>query len=109
MDADIELNISFRFLALSDAQAEKLRASELEVTFGKHHKTSKNVGCVVLASGVIAHLSNFIVDNSVTEDEYDIFISFCTEYDTRIIDIPAYVNEAVKRLGSKLVLSYTII
>lgn len=108
MESDIELKISFRFLELSEKQATALRSSELVAKFGTHFKTKSITGIVPLNVVNINQISIFIDENNISKETTDIFISFVTEYDTRIIDIPSFVNQAVIKLSCKLVLSYTI-
>jgi hypothetical protein len=108
MDSDIELNISFRFSELSDNQADALKDVIPEAGFGTHYKTKKTTGSVPLSEPIIPLLSMFIEKHDIEKDNTDIFISFVSEYDTRIIDVPNYVNLAVVKLGSKITLSYTI-
>ena len=109
MDSDIELKISFRISELSEKQAVALKEVIPESGFGKHHKTKKTTGIIPLRNNNIPLISSFMNSNNISKDITDIFISFVSEYDTRIIDVPDYVNQAVIKLGSKLTLSYTII
>ena len=109
MDSDIELNISFRFSELSENQVVALKVTIPEAGFGTHHKTKRTTGSVPLNEPNIPLLSTFIEKHGIEKDITDIFISFVSEYDTHIIDVPNYVNHAVVKLGSKLTLSYTIV
>ncbi len=109
MNSNIELNISFRFSALSEDQAEALNKSELESKFGVHFKTKRVTASVPLNEDNVSLISDFMDENNISKENTDIFISFVTEYDTRIIDVPGFVNQAVKKLGSEMVLSYTIV
>ena len=108
MDSDVELNISFRFLELSDNQSNLLKNALPSAGFGTHYKTKKTTGVVPLIEENINLISRFMASNDISVDNTDIFISFTSEYDTRIIDVPEYVNQAVKTIGSRLTLSYTI-
>ncbi|UCX05129.1 hypothetical protein [Shewanella glacialimarina] len=109
MDSDIELEISFRFLDLSEKQVVILRQVIPESEFGTHFKTKSPTGIVPLSEANISLISLFMEGCSISKEKTDIFISFVSEYDKRIIDVPAYVNQAVVKLGSKLTLSYTIV
>ena len=109
MESDIELKINFRFLELTEKQAAALKISKLGAKFGTHFKSQKPTGVVPLNKNNIDLISNFIKENEIPSGLTDIFISFVTEYDTRTIDIPDYVNQVVKELGSKIVVSYAIV
>ena len=109
MDSEIQLNISFRFSELSENQVDALKAVIPEAGFGTHYKTKRTTGSVPLSEPNIPLLSTFIEKHGIENDMTDIFISFVSEYDTRIIDVPNCVNHAVVQLGSKLTLSYTIV
>ncbi len=109
MESDVQLNTRFRFLALSEDQAENLNENILEAEFGVHHKTKNTTASVSLNENNIPHILAFIENNKVLKENTDIFISFVSEYDSQIIDIPSFVNQAIVRLDSKLVLSYTIV
>ena len=108
MESDIELKITFRFLSLSDGQVEKLSEEFKESKFGKHFKTKMQVGRIPLSERNIQLISRFITANNIAHEDTDIFISFITEYDTRIMEIPNYVARAAVELKSKMTLSYTI-
>ncbi|MGE6451152.1 hypothetical protein ACQKC5_01975 [Shewanella baltica] len=108
MDSDIDLVVSFRFLALSEEQADELKATGLLSRFGVHFKTKKITGLIPLSSSSTVGISEFIKKHGIEVSDTDIFISFSTEYDSRIIDIPDFVNEAILKIGSKMVLSYTV-
>jgi len=109
MDSDIDLEINFRFLALSKEQAVLLKSIIIESEFGKHFQTKEITAIVPLNVYNISLIFAFIENNNISVRDTDIFISFVTEYDTRIIDIPEFVNEAIVKLGSKLTLSYTVV
>ena len=109
MDSGIELDTSFRFLALTERQAEALQLSGMDCEFGRHHRTNAITGVVPLNGTVISKLENFVNQQSIEISSTDIFVSFTTEYDSRIIDIPCHVNEIIKKLGSRLVVSYTVL
>jgi len=109
MDSDIDLKISFRFLELSEGQAFALKNDNLEATFGTHFKTKSITGSVPLREDNIDQVSSFIEENHISKDSTDIFVSFVTEYDTRIFEVPNYVNQAVVKIGSQLVVSYSIV
>lgn len=109
MESHIELETSFRFLDLSKEQADELKSSGLACEFGEHFKTKAITGIVPLESTAISQIAEFIGRKNIPVAATDIFVSFTTEYDTRIIDIPNYVNEAIAKLGSKMVLSYTVL
>ena len=108
MESDIELKITFRFICLSDSQADKLSEEFEESKFGKHFKTKMPVGLIPLKEENIQLISKFIATNNIATENTDIFISFITEYDTRIVEIPQYVARAATELKSKMTLSYTI-
>ncbi len=108
MESNINLEVSFRFLNLSKEQADALEVTGLTSKFGVHFKTKKITGLIPLNNSCIVEISKFINKHKIQISDTDIFISFITEYDSRIMDIPEYVNEAVLKIGSKMVLSYTI-
>ncbi len=107
MDSDVELKCHFRFLSLSDVQAEKLKSACKEVDFGRHFKTQKVTASIELSEAVIPTLVEFVKLNSVPQTETDIFISILSKYESRIVDIPEFINKAIISLGSKLVFSFT--
>jgi len=109
MNSNIELKISFRFAKLSEHQATILKNTFSELKLGKHFKTKNITGSIPLTEDNISLISSFMETNDIPKEITDIFISFVTEYGTRIIDVPTYVNQAVIKLGSKITLSYTII
>jgi hypothetical protein len=86
MDSDIDLEINFRFLALSEKQAASLKKNIIESEFGKHFKTKNITGLVPLSVANISLIYAFIEENKISVGDTDIFISFVTEYDTHIID-----------------------
>lgn len=106
-DQGIDLCCSLRFLALSNEQAERLSQLSLGASFGKHFKTKSITSSVELSESAIPVLQEFIVINGIDATTTDIFISVLTEYDTRIIDVPNYVNKAVIAIGSNIVFSFT--
>jgi len=109
MESDLNLNISFRFFELTEFQAASLKKEFSGARLGTHHKSKKTTGNVPLNSKNISLIVNFMNTHNLSLEITDIFISFVSEYDTHIIDIPEYVNEAVRTIGSKLSLSYTIV
>ena len=108
MESEIDLKVSFRFLSLNDEQVEKLRLSFGVIELGKHFKTGKNVGIVILRSDNIRQVSKFMDVHGIAPEDTDIFLSFITFHSTRILDIPGYVADAAVELKSRLTLSYTI-
>lgn len=109
MDSDVALQISYRFLSLTDAQALGLKKEFSRCQFGKHFSTGEITASLELEHTDIGKLAAFVRENAVEPGATDIFISFVTEYDSRIIDIPPYVNKAIRETGSKLVVSYTVV
>lgn len=109
MDSNINLNVSFRFLALTENQAAALKNTNLAPTFGTHFKTKSITGSVPLSEDNIDQIFSFIKENNISKEFTDIFVSFVTEHDSRIIEVPDYVNHAVVKIGSKQVVSYTIV
>ena len=109
MDSNIETNISFRFLDLTESQAGTIRKTELQASFGTHHKTNKITCLIPLNNKNAKDLISLVELHFPENEETDIFISFVTEYDTRIIDIPSFVNQIIKRIETKLTVSYTIV
>ena len=108
MESNINLEISFRFLGLSEEQAGVLKIKNLGAKFGVHFKTKKITGLIPLSESCIPKIREFIEDQNISIPDTDVCISFITEYDSRIVDIPNYVNKAISIIGSKMVLSYTI-
>ncbi len=108
MESDIKLDVCFRFLDLTQEKSDELKVLNLGSKFGVHFKTKKITGLVPLNESCIPKIQSFIKSNDIPISDTDIYISFITDYDSRIIDIPEYVNEAVSKIGSKMVLSYTI-
>ncbi|PTN11438.1 hypothetical protein [Nitrosomonas aestuarii] len=107
MESDVELSCHFRFLSLSESQAEQLKSVCKEVDFCRHFKTQKVTASIELSEAVIPALVEFVKLNSVRQSETDIFISVLSEYDSRIVDIPEFINKAIIALGCKLVFSFT--
>jgi len=108
MESDIKLEVCFRFLDLTQKNSDDLKLLNLESKFGVHFKTKNITGLVSLNESCISEILSFIESNDISISDTDIYISFRTDYDSRIIDIPEYVNEAVSKIGSRMVLSYTI-
>ncbi len=109
MDSDIDLDISFRFLGLTENQASELKNEFENAELSRHFKTNKIVGTIPLSGQLIEDIALFIKLHSVSPKDVDIFISFITEYDSRIIDMPDFVARAAEVLGARMTLSYTII
>ncbi len=109
MDSEAELSCSFRFLSLTELQAQSLKLLDLDINFGRHFKTNKITAFLELSEEVIPFLKDFVNANDIATIETDVFISVVSEYDSEIFDIPTCVNEAVIELGSKLVFSYTCV
>ena len=108
MNSDIELEINFRFLSLTEEQVPLLSEELSDASFRDHFKNKCKVGCINLTSDRIDLVSKFMKENSIESKNTDIFLSYITEYDSRILDIPEYVAKASVALGSKITLSYTI-
>lgn len=46
---------------------------------------------------------------NLPRENYDIFVSVVTEYDTRIIGVPKYVEELAKLIDAPYVFSFTVV
>lgn len=108
MDADIELNISFRFLALSEDLASEAKSSFEVSSCRPNRKLDGYVVCVPLTSCSLEVITSFVTSYNVNIEDTDIFVSFATEYDSRIIDLPNIITKASFSIGSPVTLSYTV-
>ena len=109
MGNDVELKVSFRFLSLSHAQASELQTSFSAADFGKHFKSGELTAALDLGCVDLGALSKFIRANAIEVDATDIFISLVSEHDSHIVDVPPCVHAAIREIGSKLVISYTVV
>ncbi|WP_440904813.1 hypothetical protein ACMZOO_00875 [Catenovulum sp. SX2] len=109
MDSDIKLDVCFRFLELSQQQAIELEAVFHNVKFGRHFKSKQIVGLVALDGQLVDAIGNFMQSHDIEPLSTDIFVSFITEYDSRIIELPDFVAKASIALGVKINLSYTVL
>jgi hypothetical protein len=109
MGSDIKMEVSFRFLSLSHTQALELERKFRVADFGKHFKTGELTASLNLECIDLEALSSFLGETEIEVGATDIFISLVSEYDSRIVNVPSCVHEAIKTIGSKLVLSYTVV
>lgn len=87
----------------------KMSCSEYDVRIGEYFDDkSKSVLSVRLFDGIdLTDLKKFIDKNKSRIENIDIFISMRTSYETRIIDIPKFVTDAICHTDGKVCFSYT--
>jgi len=99
---------SFRFLGLSDDQAEELSSLIETAEFGEHHSTGKTVGFIELRdSSNIEIIGEFADKHQFEPTECDIFVSIASEKRDEIWRAPRTVNYMLKRFDCPIVFSYT--
>ncbi|WP_126166794.1 hypothetical protein [Shewanella khirikhana] len=107
MEEHTKLECSFRFLSLSKREADSLKSFFKCVNFGRHFKTGEITAVIELLLETIPVIQDFIETTKVSHSNRDIFISVTSSYDSQIVDIPKFVNQAAALLDTKLVFSYT--
>jgi|GEM_PF-1897057 len=108
MDSDIELNISFRFFSLSEELTNEIKSSLKGSSCRPHKKLGGFIVCVPLTPPSLEFIGSFVTSHNVEVENTDIFVSFVTEYDSRIIDLPNIITKASFSIGSPITLSYTV-
>ena len=99
---------SFRFLGLSDDQADELSSIIEAAEFGQHHATGKTVGFIELSdSSKIEVIREFAVRHKFESTDCDIFISIASEKRDEIWRAPRAVNNMLKQFDCPIVFSYT--
>ncbi len=109
MGSDVKMEVSFRFLSLSRKQALELERKFRFADFGKHFKTGESTASLNLEYIDLEAVCSFLGETEIEVGATDIFISLVSEHDSRIVDVPSCVHEAIRTIGSKLVLSYTVV
>jgi len=109
MDADIELNISFRFLALSEELVSEAKLSLKVSSCRPNKKLGGYVVCIPLTQSSLVSITSFVTSNNIKIENTDIFISFATEYDSRILKLPSLIAKASVYIGSPVTLSHTVV
>ncbi len=109
MDSDIELNISFRFFSLTEELSNEIKSSLEASSCRPNKKLGGFVVCVPLTPSSLEFIGSFITSNNVEVENTDIFVSFVTEYDSRVIDLPNDITKASFSIGSPVTLSYTVV
>ena len=107
MEEHTKLECCFRFLSLSKGEANSLKSFFKNVNFGRHFKTGEITAIIELSHEAIPVIQHFIETAKVSHSNRDIFISVTSIYDSQIVDIPNFVNQAAALLDTKLVVSYT--
>lgn len=109
MDSDIELDISFRFLSLSETLANEIRPFLEASSYRANRKLGGFVVCVPLTPTSLEFIESFVSSHDVEIENTDIFVSFTSEYDSRIIKLPSILTKASCSIGSTVTLSYTVV
>ena len=109
MDAGIELNIGFRFLALSEDLVCEAKLSLKASSCRPNKKLGGYVVCVPLTQSSLVSIASFMTSHNIKIENTDIFISFATEYDSRVLKLPHIIAKASVYIGSPVTLSYTVV
>ena len=109
MDSDIELDISFRFLSLSETLANEIKPLVKASSYRPNRKLGGFVVCVPLTPTSLEFIESFVSSHDVDIESTDIFVSFTTEYDSRIIELPNIITKASFSIGSPVTLSYAVV
>ena len=109
MDSDIKLDISFRFFSLSEELANEIKSINEASSCRPNRKLGGFVVCVPLTPSTLEFVASFVTSHNVEVENTDIFVSFATEYDARIITLPNIISKASFSIGSPVTLSYTVV
>jgi len=108
MTKKIEIECSLRLLSLTKEEASEIAQSNPEVGISPHFKSGNDVAYAPLSLTTISLFQTYISKYRIGARDHDIFVSLTSDRDTGIVDVPSIVNEAILKLGSRVVLSYTV-
>lgn len=108
-ESKITLKSLLRVFSLSDDQVDLLNESDLICRQGKHFETGLPNAIFDLEKCDIDLLYKFTTLANIDPSNVDIFLSFRTEYSTRILRVPKVVNKAVKKFDCEVNISYTVL
>ena len=107
-DRKVNGSAHFRFLNLSDAQAEELKLSIPSTEFGMHYKTNRHVGSIKLVdSSLVVKIDEFRRKHSVIATECDVFVSILSDRNDETWRAPKAVNYIINIVNCPIVFSYT--
>jgi len=109
MDSEIELNISFRFFSLTEELSNEIKSSLKASSCRPNKKLGGFIVCMPLTQSSLEFIESFVTSNKVEVENTDIFVSFVTEHDSRIIGLPNIITKASFSIGSPVTLSYTVV
>lgn len=101
---------SFRFLRLNQSLVKQVQAHfpgararlrEEPSIFGVMIPTSPDTD--------FAWIERLIEEHQIPEQDYDVFISIVTDSDSRIISMPRYLVDLVRRIGGQVEFSFTVV
>jgi hypothetical protein len=99
---------SFRFLSLSQEQADKLAVLIPCAKFGEHYKSGKIVGSIELIdSSYVVTIDEFKRSQAFLATDCDIFISIASDKKEETWRAPKVVNYLVNIVNCPIVFSYT--
>ncbi len=98
----------FRFLDLTERQAEELRVAIPSVELDVHYKTGNHVGSIELVdSSLVVKIDEFRRKNSIISTGCDVFISIASDRQDETWRAPKAVNYIVNIINCPIVFSYT--
>jgi hypothetical protein len=99
---------SFRFLDLTETQAQEFLSLVPSAEFGDHYKTGTKVASVkLLDSSLVVLIDEFRRKHSIQAVECDVFVSIASEKRDEIWRAPKAVNYIVNIVNCRIVFSYT--
>ncbi|WP_321397764.1 hypothetical protein [Emcibacter sp.] len=108
----IEVKYYIRIRTIPHVQAVKLQ--QIYCSDGIIYRERKDGAGVNMIVQIIEGKDYFFLREVIegldfVKENYDLFISIVSEWDTRIIDVPEYVAEVAKLIDAPYVFSYTIV
>jgi len=107
-ESNIDLHSLFRVFSLTDEQVDLLNETDLNCEWGEHFQTKMPNAIFDLEKCDIESLHRYTNTAKVNPKNMDIFLSFRTEYSTRILGVPKVVNKAIKTFDCDITISYTV-
>jgi hypothetical protein len=99
---------SFRFLALTEKQAQEFLSLVPSAELGDHHETGKKVASVkLLDSSLVVLIDEFRKKHSFQAVECDVFVSIASEKRDEVWRAPKAVNYIINIVNCPIVFSYT--
>jgi len=99
---------SFRFLRLTEAQANDLRITFPEAEFGQHYKTGEHIGTIPLhSSNVVIKIDEFRRSHKIRATDCDLFVSIFSVRGDEIWRAPKTVNYLVNIVNCPIVFSFS--